>query len=194
VFLQRLTIERREKSMAKVYSNRNPLSWAVWIVGLFALMVLSLWFISATASAQGISPTVGETEVTLNEVNQVARELWCPLCSGVRLDGCELKACDQMKEIIAIKLAEGEDTASIKSYFVDQYGPQVLGAPPLEGFNWLAWILPFAVMIGGGVFLWLRSKQWIRPSAALPVESTPRNSAEKNEYERKLDEELKRYG
>jgi cytochrome c-type biogenesis protein CcmH len=180
--------------MVKIDSTRSPLTWAAWLAGLLALVVLSLWLTSATASAQGISPTVGETEVTLDEVNQVARELWCPLCSGVRLDGCELKACDQMKEIIAIKLSEGEDTTSIKSYFVDQYGPQVLGAPPLEGFNWLAWILPVAVMIGGGVFLWLRSKQWIRPSAALPVESTPRAVAEKSEYERKLEEELKRYG
>jgi cytochrome c-type biogenesis protein CcmH len=184
-------IERWEKSMVKVYFNRNPLTW---FIGLLALMVIALWLTSASAYAQGISPTVGDSNVTLDEVNQVARELWCPLCSGVRLDGCELKACDQMKEIIAIKLSEGEDTASIKSYFVDQYGPQVLGAPPLEGFNWLAWILPFAVMIGGGVFLWLRSKQWIRPSVALPVESTPRAVAEKSEYERKLEEELKRYG
>ncbi|MBX2999544.1 MAG: cytochrome c-type biogenesis protein CcmH [Caldilineaceae bacterium] len=180
--------------MVKIDSTRSPLTWALWLTGLLALVGISFWFISATASAQGISPTVGETDVTADEVNQVARELWCPLCSGVRLDGCELKACDQMKEIIAIKLSEGEDTASIKSYFVDQYGPQVLGAPPLEGFNWLAWILPFAVMIGGGVFLWLRSKHWMRPAAALPVESTPRAVAEKSEYERKLDEELKRYG
>jgi cytochrome c-type biogenesis protein CcmH/NrfF len=70
----------------------------------------------------------------------------------------------------------------------------VLGAPPLEGFNWLAWILPFAVMIGGGVFLWVRSRQWIRPATVQPVESTARDSVEKDKYERKLEEELKRYG
>lgn len=177
--------------MVKIYSNRNPLTW---LLGLLALMIIAFWLTSTSASAQGISPTVGNSDVTLDDVNQVARELWCPLCSGVRLDGCELKACDQMKEVIAIKLSEGEDTASIKSYFVEQYGPQVLGAPPLEGFNWLAWILPFAVMIGGGVFLWLRSKHWMRPSTAIPVQSTARDAAEKGEYERKLEEELKRYG
>lgn len=72
----------------------------------------------------------------------MSRELWCPLCSGVRLDSCELKACEQMKDVIAIKLSEGEDTTSIKSYFVDQYGPQVLGEPPRQGFSVLAWVLP----------------------------------------------------
>lgn len=179
--------------MVKVYSKYNPLSWPVWVASLLIVIVAAVWLTSSAAYAQDDPPATGTSEVTLNEVNEVARELWCPLCSGVRLDGCELKACEQMKEVIAIKLSEGEDTESIKNYFVEQYGPQVLGAPPLEGFNWLAWIMPFLVMIGAAVFLWMRSKHWFRPAAPLPVEA-PIRDAEKSEYERKLEEELKRYG
>jgi cytochrome c-type biogenesis protein CcmH len=179
--------------MVKVYCNRSPLAWSLLIASVM-IVVAAVWFTSAAAYAQDTPPTTDGREVTLNEVNEVARELWCPLCSGVRLDGCELKACDQMKEVIAIKLSEGEDTESIKEYFIEQYGPQVLGAPPLEGFNWLAWVTPFLVMIGGGLFLWMRSKQWIRPVAARPVEAPVHSAVEKSEYERKLEEELKRYG
>ena len=97
-----------------------------------AVLLLS---IAGTVSAQVSGQDAPSGEVTADEVNVVARELWCPLCSGVRLDACELKACDQMKEVIAIKLSEGEDTESIKQYFVGQYGPQVLGEPPREGFQ-----------------------------------------------------------
>ena len=99
------------------------------------------------------------------QVNEIARELWCPLCSGVRLDACELKACVQMKEMIAIKLAEGEDVESIKAYFVDRSGPQVLGEPPRQGFNWLAWILPVIALVLGGVFLWRQMKRMMKPAA-----------------------------
>src|SRR5690606_11248496 len=94
------------------------------------------------------------------------------LCSGVRLDSCELKACDQMKDVIALKLSEGEDTQSIKNYFVEQYGPQVLGEPPRSGFNWLAWILPFVAALGGGLFVWLRTKAMVRPTYPAPYAMT----------------------
>ena len=131
------------------------------------------------------------TDITADEVNTVARQLWCPLCGGrLRLDSCELKACGQMKEVIAIKLAEGEDAQSIRTYFLEQYGPQVLGEPPREGFNWLAWILPVVAVVGGGVFLWLRLQQMSRPLEPMPVRAA---GAATDEYERRLDEELARY-
>ena len=41
---------------------------------------------------------------TPNDVKEVSKQLWCPLCSGVRLDACELKACEQMRDVIAVKL------------------------------------------------------------------------------------------
>jgi cytochrome c-type biogenesis protein CcmH len=168
-----------------------------WAALLLFVTVLSLVNPLQAQDASGI---------TADEVNEVARELWCPLCSGVRLDGCELKACDQMKDEIAIKLAEGEDTQSIKNYFVNQYGPQVLGEPPREGFNLLAWILPMAVLLGGGVFLFTRGRQMIQGSreSALetpgaPVASSPTASSTgagespEDRYARRLDEELARY-
>ncbi len=129
--------------------------------------------------------------VTANAVNDVARQLWCPLCSGVRLDACELKACSQMKDVIGQKLAGGENVDSIKSYFVAQYGPQVLGEPPLEGFNWLAWILPVLALVAGGLFVWSRlrsgAQQAQRTTAGAPA------AAAGDPYSRKLEEELKHY-
>jgi cytochrome c-type biogenesis protein CcmH len=169
--------------------------WLCGVILVLSLLVAGIFVTSSAAIAQDTSPATTKT-VTADEINEVAREIWCPLCSGVRLDSCELKACDQMKDIIAIKLGEGEDTQSIVDYFVEQYGPQVLGAPPLEGFNWFAWILPFAVLIGGGVFLWMRSRELVRPltAEAIRVETVSHERVTKSEYEGKLEEELKRYG
>ena len=116
------------------------------------------------AATEGVTAEEG---VTANEVNSVAKELWCPLCSGVRLDACELRAGDQMKDVIAEKLTDGESTQNIKNYFLQQYGPQVLGEPPLEGFNWLAWLLPVVVLTGGGVFLFLHTDDFRRDYHAM---------------------------
>ena len=131
------------------------------------------------------------TEITADEVNDVARHLWCPLCGGrLRLDSCELKACSQMREVIALKLTEGEDAESIRNYFLDQYGPQVLGEPPRQGFNWLAWILPVIAVAGGAVFLWLRLREMSRP---LTDARATVSDAGQDERERRLEEELARY-
>lgn len=132
--------------------------------------------------------------VTADDVNVIARELWCPLCSGVRLDACELKACEQMKDMIAIKLEQGEDLDSIRAYFLDQYGPQILGEPPRQGFSWLAWILPIAAMVGGALLIWLRMKQMVRPATQGATISAQPGIGVSEEEAAKLREELKRYG
>ncbi|MCY4079616.1 MAG: cytochrome c-type biogenesis protein CcmH [Caldilineaceae bacterium] len=156
----------------------------------FALLAICL-LITCTLISPPLLAQSESTSISADEVNDVARDLWCPLCGGrLRLDSCELKACAQMREVIEIKLAEGEDAESIRDYFLEQYGPQVLGEPPRQGFNWLAWILPVVAVAGGGVFVWLRLQQMAstrRPSAARVARP------EADERERRLDEELARY-
>lgn len=142
-------------------------------------------------------PAVAAGTVSADQIDVVAKQLWCPLCSGVRLDACELKACSQMKEVIGEKLAQGVDVQTIKNYFVAQYGPQVLGEPPMEGFNWLAWVLPVVAVIVGGVFVYSRTRKMVRTAptdAATQGAGAPgQGAASADEYAQKLDEELKHY-
>jgi cytochrome c-type biogenesis protein CcmH len=166
------------------------------LLAWLSLLLPTLGIGSLAVSAQSSAPPVIVPEnITPDQVNAVARELWCPLCSGVRLDACELRACEQMKEMIAIKLAGGEDLESIKAYFVEQYGPQVLGEPPRSGFNLLAWILPVVGVIVGGLFFWrMTSRMVVRPPAHPPTSTSKPPAADDDDYERRLEEELARYG
>jgi cytochrome c-type biogenesis protein CcmH len=140
---------------------------------------------------------------TPNEVNAVAKDLWCPLCNGVRLDNCELQACVQMREVIAQKLAAGESKESIKAYFVQQYGDVVLGQPPREGFNLIAYIFPIlAAVVGVGwvtylVLAW-RKRQRATVTAPGPAQPTsgqpagPRKPGEDtDEYMKRVERELR---
>jgi cytochrome c-type biogenesis protein CcmH len=161
---------------------------------LLILIVIGLAWSGLTRplAAQGSGTTT--RQVTADEVNEVARQIWCPLCSGVRLDSCELKACEQMRQEIALKLAAGEDAESIKSYFLAQYGPQILGEPPREGFNWLAWVLPFVALGGGAIFLVARGRSLFTSSAGAHARPSAQVAPEDEPYARRLEEELKRYG
>ena len=163
------------------------------LIALFLVLtttLISVQFAFAQESAPAAA-TNATTAASADDVNSVAKELWCPLCSGVRLDACELRACDQMKDVIADKLTDGESTQNIKNYFVQQYGPQVLGEPPLEGFNWLAWILPVVVLVGGGLFLFSRTRHMLRqpkPTAVVAASAEPGDH-----YSQALEKELKQY-
>ncbi|MEZ4663122.1 MAG: cytochrome c-type biogenesis protein CcmH [Caldilineaceae bacterium] len=180
-------------------------------------------FAQDSANTPSANSAQGAREVSDAEVKAVAQDLWCPLCSGVRLDTCELKACEQMRQEIAIQLADGKSPESIKEYFLAQYGPQVLGEPPRAGFNLLAWIVPFAVLLGAAGILLFRSRRLLSQRLAVQgadadweddwaedddMESTPiddlvhnlpddahivQNGEPAGSYERALDEELRQY-
>jgi cytochrome c-type biogenesis protein CcmH len=153
------------------------------------LLVIALW------GGLG-SPGLAQTP-TPNEVNGIAKGLWCPLCNGVRLDNCELQACIQMKEVIAQKLEAGESTEQIRAYFVEQYGDVVLGAPSTQGFNSLAWILPvLAAAVGlGWLAYFVRSMTRKRAAVTQTVATSLRAPAEgeQDEYLRRVDDEIDKY-
>lgn len=138
------------------------------------------------------SPALAQTP-TPNEINAVARELWCPLCSGVRLDNCDLQACIQMREVIAEKLMAGESKEQIKAYFVQQYGDVVLGQPSKEGFNLIAWVFPvLAAVVGLGwmvylITIWRRR----RPVAQIPANSPATSGTTGDDYLARVEQELK---
>lgn len=159
--------------MKKIQISNGQLIWA-------ALLGCVLLFLPMAALAQ-----TPEEAVTVNEV---AGELYCPLCSGLTVDVCELEVCDDMREVIQERLDAGENPEEIKSYFVEQYGQKVLGKPSTEGFHLTAWIMPFIGLLAAAMALlfWLRNRS---TSALQPI--TPQ-SAPLDDYQARLEQELQR--
>ena len=114
------------------------------------------------------NPIQAQTELD-DHMYDIARDLWCPICSGVRLDACELQACVQMREEIRQLLAEGRDAAWITNYFEEEYGPQIHGQPALQGFPALAWFVPVAVVAALGIGVGLRARRAVRLRQSLAV-------------------------
>ena len=117
------------------------------IGNLIAVLILAL-NLAAPALAQENPPSD-------DDVNRVAKELYCPVCENVPLDVCPTLACVQWRETIRQKLAEGWTDEQIREYFAQQYGDRVLAAPPARGLNWLVYLLPPLGLLAG-VFIVLR--------------------------------------
>jgi len=123
-----------------------------WVIALVLLISL----IPFSAFAQGSGPTD-------DDVNEVARQLYCPVCENIPLDTCGTTACEQWRGIIRDKLAEGWTTDEIKTYFVNQYGDRVLAEPPMRGFNWVVYLVPVVIFVGGGFLFYRGFQQWRSP-------------------------------
>lgn len=144
--------------------------------------ILVLLILPNTATAQGGEPTD-------DEVNAIAKQLYCPVCENVPLDVCPTQACEQWREIIRQKLAEGWTEDRIKQYFVDQYGDRVLATPPARGLNWLVYILPPVAFVLGAYVLFRVLRGWRQP---MVTEGSFPASAPEDPYIARLEEELKK--
>ena len=148
---------------------------------LLTLLLAELW--TSSASAQGPAPTD-------DEVNRIAKQLYCPVCESTPLDVCPTEACRQWRDLIREMLTQGRSEAEIKQYFVEHYGPQVLNEPPNRLASYLVPVVAFLL----GAFILFRGFQvWIRPSVtegglvAAQREAKPGHDP----YIAKLEEELK---
>jgi cytochrome c-type biogenesis protein CcmH len=121
-----------------------------------------------------------------DEVNAVAKGLYCPVCENVPLDVCPTLACKQWRETIREKLAAGWTQTQIEDYFVAQYGDRVLATPPPSGLNWLVYLLPPTAFVAGAFILVQAVRSWRRPAAATPAQP----STAEDPYRQRLEEEL----
>ncbi len=102
---------------------------------------------------------------------QLTKELWCPICNGIRLDVCEQKVCEQMRDMIDQELAAGKTPEQIKADFIDLYGPVVLGEPPRQGFDLIAWIVPVVLLVGGVLAIGFMIWRWSKRSTSMRMEA-----------------------
>ncbi len=148
------------------------------------LLLLGAMFVALPGYAQ-------EDQPTDDEVNAVAKGLYCPVCENVPLDVCPTQACRQWRDTIRDKLALGWSTEQIEDYFVAQYGDRVLASPPPRGLNWLVYVLPPIAFLAGGFILFRAMRSWQRPAppnVRIEDDSPPKNDP----YLERLEEELLR--
>jgi Uncharacterized protein involved in biosynthesis of c-type cytochromes len=153
----------------------------------FAILVVTLSILPFTmVSAQ--QPTPSD-----DEVNAIARQLFCPICQNTPLDVCPTQACHDWRELIRQMLAEGKTPDEIKQYFVDHYGARVLSEPPQTGLNWLVYVVPPVAFLIGVLLLFQVFRAWKRtPKEPPPGEAGESAPSQKEEYVSRIEEELRK--
>jgi cytochrome c-type biogenesis protein CcmH len=97
-------------------------------------------------------------------------------CNQILLE-CNHVGCsysDRMRMELAETVDKGGNDDLMLQVFVQKYGPTVIAAPTTTGFNIVAWIMPFAVLVAGmGLVVWVVRTWKNRPAPAMAMGVLP---------------------
>ena len=128
--------------------REKPVIWnLIWL----GIILLIFFFMVGNVLAQ--EPTPAFPEISDDQVNAIAKQLFCPVCENIPLDVCPTQACAQWRELIREKLAAGWGEKQIKDYFVEQYGERGAGSPACQRHQLAGVCHPAAAILAGSFIL-----------------------------------------
>ncbi len=162
---------------------------------LFLTMIATLSaFAFLSPELSYVSRETFAAEKTTNA--EVSQSLTCQCGCGLTVANCNMPTCGfsvPMRGEIDQMIGKGMGRAQIIAFYRHKYGEKVLSAPTAEGFNLLAWTMPFiALFVGGGLIVFAFGR-WRSASDSLPAGSIPVTppTSFAPELRRKLEKELK---
>lgn len=162
-----------------------------WVVAILLLIALT----SVALAQDGTPPTPTPTArqaVTADDVNRIAKQMYCPVCENEPLDACRTAACQQWRAQIGQMLSEGQSEQQIKDYFVARYGVRVLAQPPAQGTSLLLYVLPIVgLIIGAVIVVWLLRRLRARGAQAPGAAAAPESTGD--EYIDRIERDLKNF-
>lgn len=131
---------------------------------------------------EGAQPSAAVVDA---QAADIAAKLRCPVCQGVSIADSPSGMATKMRGQVKNLVARGYGEEQVVSYFERSYGEFVRLEPPMRGLNFLLWILPAIVLLGGALLVFLKAKQPVRAPAATTPAATPSGDA--------VDPELAKY-
>ena len=134
-------------------------------------------FLTLVAVVAMALPLIGASEDA--RFDKLGHRMMCACsCRQILLEcnhvGCQYS--DRMRNELTAALSRGDSDDLVAQAFVQKYGQTVLAAPTASGFNWVAWITPFAVFVAGiavAVLVVLRWRALPQPGPAAAASVNP---------------------
>jgi cytochrome c-type biogenesis protein CcmH len=121
-------------------------------------------------------------------ISDLEGQLMCPVCHTL-LNDSQSSAADRIRHIVRDKHSAGWSEQRTRDYLVAQYGEEILAAPPKRGFDLLAWLVPAAVLLGGGGVAVALARAWARGRGGGPPDDHPPPD---DAMDRRIDADLAR--
>jgi cytochrome c-type biogenesis protein CcmH len=95
---------------------------------------------------------------------------------------------------LSTRIQNGETKEQIIGYFVNKHGERILSAPTKRGFNLVAWITPFAVIIIVGFFIKRIIHEWATKGITEEAKGSDFKTQDSlDKYKKILEKELEEF-
>ena len=87
---------------------------------------------------------------------QISKNIRCLVCQGQSIDESNSDFAINIKNLISAKLEEGLNEEEIYQFLKSRYGEWIVYKPELNINNFILWILPYALFIAGGFYIFTK--------------------------------------
>lgn len=86
------------------------------------------------------------------------QEVRCLVCQNESIDDSEADLAADLRRVVRGQVQAGRSDTDIRRFLTDRYGDFVLLRPPFSPANAALWLMPFAIVLGGGSLLLFRRR------------------------------------
>lgn len=142
---------------------------AVWFLIVLCLV--------CTGPAYAVDPGEQLADPVLEaRARALSQELRCLVCQNQSIDGSDAPLARDLRLLVRDRLSAGDSDDEVLDYIVARYGEFVLLRPRFYAQTWALWIAPFAILLAGGLAVFLVFRRGGRPA----TEIIPLSEAEKS--------------
>lgn len=132
-----------------------------------------------------------DSDVTADDVNEIAGKLYCPVCENIPLDTCGTAACEDWRYEIQLQLEDGLSEQEIIDDFVVRFGDRVVGVPQDPLLRTMSLLTPVILVLAGlviaGLTLFNLRKNQVSetesPAKGVPLEAV-------DDYRTRMEQDL----
>jgi len=176
--------------------------WAYARGAAGAVASFTLGVIIAAMPAPAWAQTMGTSSLhdgTVHIENDRERALFnslrcmCGTCARDLLSTCTCDTAQEEREMLRQKIAQGETNDQIIMEYSQKYGSESLSVPPNRGGMRAIYAVPLVAFAAGGAGIVVLVRRWSSQRGGTPVakSSGPRETAKRDDYDDRLDEELR---
>lgn len=94
-----------------------------------------------------------------DEAHAIMQEIRCVVCAGQSIADSDAALAEDMRGFVRERVAAGDAAADVRAALAARYGDAVLLRPPFAWHTAVLWLLPLALLAGGGTMLFTASRR-----------------------------------
>ena len=125
-----------------------------------------------SVAALAIDPLPFKNAAQRERFQHLTSQLRCMVCQNESLDASNADLAKDLRHQIFEMMQQGKSDEQIKQYLVARYSDFVLYDPPLKASTIALWFAPPALVLAGGIVVFVLLRKRAKPAAQIATNET----------------------